>query len=45
MHKSGERCTGLIDMTAQAVSSAAALILLAVQKSNLELNIQYAVKR
>ena len=36
---------GLIDMTAQAVSSATMLILLAVQKNNLELNIKCAVKR
>jgi hypothetical protein len=45
MHKPGERCSGLVDMTAQAVSSAAAFILLAVQKNNLELNIKYAVER
>jgi hypothetical protein len=44
MNKPGQPCTGLIDMTAKAVSSGAALILLAVQKNNLELNIKVAVK-
>jgi hypothetical protein len=45
MHKHGQRCTDLIDMTANALSSGAvALILLDVQKDNLELNIKQAVK-
>jgi hypothetical protein len=44
MNKPGQPCTGLIDITAKALSSGAALILLAVQKSNLELNIKVAVK-
>jgi hypothetical protein len=45
MHRPGQACTGLIEMTAKAVSSGAALILLAIQKDNLELNIKYAVER
>jgi len=45
MHKHGQRCTGLIEATANALSGGAvALILLAIQKGNLELNITRAVK-
>jgi hypothetical protein len=45
MHKGGQQCTELIEMTANALnSSAVALILLSVQKDNLELNIKKAVK-
>jgi hypothetical protein len=45
MHKHGQRCTDLIEMTANALSSGAvALILLAIQKDYLELNIIQAVK-
>jgi hypothetical protein len=35
----------LIEKTAQALSLGVALILLAIQKDNLELNINWAVKR
>jgi hypothetical protein len=46
MHKEGQRCTELIEKTANELSGgAAALILLAVQKDNLELNIKEAVRR
>jgi len=45
MHKHGQRCADLIEMTANAlVGGAVALILLAIQKNNLELNINRAVK-
>jgi hypothetical protein len=44
MHKSGQHCTGLIEMTAKALSSGVALILLSIQKGNLELNIKRAVE-
>jgi hypothetical protein len=44
MQKSGQHCTGLIKMTAKALSSGVALILLSIQRGNLELNIQYAVE-
>jgi hypothetical protein len=45
MHKSGQHCTGLIEMTAKALSGGVALILLSIQKGNMELNIKYAVER
>ena len=46
MHKEDQRCTELIEVTANELSSgAAALILLAVQKDNLELSIKEAVRR
>ena len=44
MHKPGQHCRGLIEMTAQTLSSGVALILLAIQRNNLELNIKYAVR-
>ena len=44
MHKPGQRCMGLIEITAKALSTGVALILLAVQKNNLELNIKHAVE-
>jgi hypothetical protein len=45
MHKPGKRCTNLIEKTADALSgSAVKLMLLAVQKENLELNIKHAVE-
>jgi hypothetical protein len=44
MHKPGQHCSGLIEMTAQTLPSGAALILLAIQKNNLELNIKWAVQ-
>jgi hypothetical protein len=44
MHKPGQRCMGLIEITAKALSTGVALILFAVQKNNLELNIKHAVE-
>jgi hypothetical protein len=45
MQKHGRRCTELIEKTANALSSrVVTLMLLAVQKNNLELNINQAVK-
>lgn len=45
MHKPGQRCADLIYKTANALSgSVVNLMLLAVQKDNLELNIKHAVK-
>ena len=45
MHKNGQRCTDLLEKTANSLSgSVVATILLAVQRDNLELNITQAVK-
>ena len=45
MHKSGQRCSALLEKTADALSSnVVSLMLLSVQKGNLELNIKQAVK-
>ena len=45
MQKHGQRCAGLIEMTADALSGGAiALMLLAVQNHNLELSINQAIK-
>jgi hypothetical protein len=45
MHKKTTKCTKLIEMTANAISDdTAALILLAVQKHNLEVNIKQVVE-
>jgi hypothetical protein len=44
MNKPGQPCTDLIERTASSLSSnVARLMLLAVQKDNLELNINYTV--
>ena len=46
MQKHGQRCGGLIEMTANALSgSVVALMLVAVQRDNLELSIKWAIKR
>jgi hypothetical protein len=46
MHKHGQQCTELIETTANALSGGAVtLMLLTVQKDNLELNINRAVER
>jgi hypothetical protein len=46
MHKPGQKCTELIEKTANELSSGVvALMLLAVQKDNLELSINQAVRR
>jgi hypothetical protein len=47
MHKPGQRCNGLIEITVNALSDGVvALMLLAVQRDhNLELSIRYAIKR
>jgi hypothetical protein len=45
MQKHGQRCAGLIEMTANALShSVVALMLVAVQRDNLELSIKQAIK-
>ena len=45
MQKHGQRCAGLIEMTADALSGGVvALMLLAVQRDNLELSIKQAIK-
>jgi hypothetical protein len=45
MHKEGQQCTELIETTASALNTGTvALILLSVQKDNLELNIKKAVE-
>jgi hypothetical protein len=46
MHKHDQRCTELLEKTVNQLSgSVVALMLLAVQKDNLELNIKEAVRR
>ena len=45
MQKHGQRCADLIEMTANALSdSVVALMLVAVQRDNLELSIKEAIK-
>jgi hypothetical protein len=45
MHRHGQRCTDLLEITADALSGGAvSLILLTIQKDNLELNIKQAIK-
>jgi len=45
MQKHGQRCTGLIEMTANALSGdAVALMLVAVQRDNLELSVMQAIR-
>ena len=45
MHKHDQRCTDLIEVTANALSGGVvALMLLAVQRDNLELNVTKAVE-
>jgi hypothetical protein len=45
MHKPGQRCTPLLETTADALSgNVVGLMLLSVQKDNLELNITQAIK-
>jgi hypothetical protein len=45
MQRPGQRCADLVEMTADALSGdVVALMLLAVQKDNLELNIKQAIK-
>jgi hypothetical protein len=46
MHRPGQQCNDLIEMTANALSeNVVAIMLLAVQKGNLELSIKMAVRR
>jgi hypothetical protein len=46
MHKPGQLCSGLIEKTAHAITSdVIPLMLLAVQRDNLELNIAHAIIR
>jgi len=44
MDKPGKRCTPLLEETADALSGNVSLMLLSVQKDNLELNIKQAIK-
>ena len=45
MQKPGQRCTGLIEVTANALNSdAVQLMLVAVQRGNLELSIKQAIR-
>ena len=45
MQKQGQRCAGLIEVTANALSGgAAALMLVAVQRDNLELSMTQAIR-
>ena len=45
MHKQGQRCTELIEVTANALSGGAVtLMLTAVQRDNLELSVSKAVE-
>ena len=45
MHKNGQRCTELIEVTANALSGGVvALMLVAVQRDNLELSVKKAVE-
>ena len=46
MHKPDERCSDLIEMTANVLSEGTvALMLMAVQRDNLELSVKQAIKR
>jgi hypothetical protein len=46
MHEKGQQCTELVEKTANELSGAVvAIMLLAVQKDNLELSIKQAVQR
>jgi hypothetical protein len=45
MHQPGERCTNLIDVTANALSAGVVyLMLMAVQRDNLELSVKQAIQ-
>jgi hypothetical protein len=45
MHKHGQRCTDLVEMTVNSLrDDVVALMLLAVQKDNMEMSIKYAIK-
>jgi hypothetical protein len=46
MHKPDEKCSDLIEVTANALSGGiVALMLMAVQRDNLELSVKQAIKR
>ena len=46
MHKPGRQCTDLIQLTANSLSSGVvALMLVAMQKDNLEVGIDFAIER
>ena len=46
MHKPDERCSDLIEVTANALSAdIVTLMLVAVQRGNLELSVKLAIKR
>jgi hypothetical protein len=44
MHKPGQRCTPLLEKTADALSGSIVALMLSVQKDNLELNVNRALK-
>ena len=45
MHKPGQRCNDLIDVTANALSAGVVvLMLIAVQRDNLELSVKQAIQ-
>lgn len=44
MHDPDQRCTELIEVTANALSGAVVALMLAVQSNNLELNVNQAIK-
>jgi len=45
MHRSDQRCTDLIEVTADALNGGAvALLLMAIQRDDLELNVKQAIK-
>lgn len=45
MHRSDQRCTELIEVTADALNGGAvALLLMAIQRDDLELNVKQAIK-
>ena len=46
MHKDDQRCTDLVTLTANSLSGGVVtLMLIAVQKDNLEVSINHAIKR
>ena len=44
MHKHDQRCTDLIEVTANALSGVGALMLLVIQREDLELSVKQAMK-
>ena len=44
MHKPDQKCSNLIEVTANVLSGGVALMLLAVQRDNLELSVKQAIE-